>query len=442
MNVNLGIEGMTCASCVFRIEKAIRTAPGVQRASVNLATEVATIDGVDGVLSVDDLRQRIERAGYSARPLETRAKPAGAEDAELGRGRRDVLLAAGFAVPLVVLSMVPMLVPHWHHLFPRFSHFVMGWGGFALALPVQLWSGRRFFRQALSEVRHLSLGMSTLVALGSSAAFLFSTAVLVLPRPSLREPRTPTSRRPRRSSRSSSSGSTSRRSRKGRSSAAMKRLLGLQPRTARVRRDGLVLELPIAEVRAGDVVDVRPGEKVPVDGRLIEGTSYVDEAMVSGEPVPVEKRLGDPVIGRHGERKWRVHVRGDAGGRRHGPQPDHPAGRAGAGFEAGHPAARGSHRRDLRSLGARDLRAHVRCVVVARAQPRAELRVRDGRLGAGHRLPVRDGSGDSDRGDGRRRQGRGAGRPLSKGRTRSRRSRMSTRSSSTRPARSPKGVPR
>jgi P-type Cu+ transporter len=314
----LGVHGMTCASCVGRVERALKKIDGVAAATVNLATERATVTMRDGASAeaVERLRAVVVDAGYEAEEIrEKRADEAGAAGAadgkgagegdraelELARARRDVVVAGLFAAPLLAFTMLPMLVPAAHEALGPVAHFFMGWGGLAFAAPVQLWAGRRFYRQAFAEVRHLSLGMSTLVALGSSAAFLFSLAVLVAP--GIFPPGTAHTY-----FEASASivafillGKYLEALARGRTSSALKRLVGLQARTARVRREerGARVEREIAagDVAHGDEVIVRPGERVPVDGVVLEGASFVDESMISGEPIPVEKGPGAEVVG-------------------------------------------------------------------------------------------------------------------------------------------------
>lgn len=298
-SLELAVSGMTCAACVRRVERALQKVPGVLSATVNLATERASVVA----LPAADLGQRIEqavrKAGYepSVVQAEGGADAEAAAREELRRTRRDVIIAAVFAVPLVFFSMVPMFVPALHARWFPVAHFFMGWGGLLFAAPVQFWSGRRFYRQGWAELRHLNPGMNSLVMIGSSAAFFYSVLVLVAP-----------GLFPAGTAHVYFEASASivtlilygkylEALAKGRSSAAIKKLLGLQPRTARLVRDGREVEVAIDEVVPGDVVRVRPGERIPVDGLVLEGESFVDEAMISGEPVPVQKRAGERVVG-------------------------------------------------------------------------------------------------------------------------------------------------
>lgn len=289
----LEVHGMTCASCVGRVERALSKVPGVTRATVNLATERATVELDPELTNAGALAEAIRDAGYDAEEAKPDAPAAGeAKDAEHARSRRDVVVALAFAGPLLFFSMIPMLLPSLHARLPSVVHFFMGWGGLALAAPVQLYAGRRFYRQAFAELRHRSPGMSTLVVLGSTAAFVFSIVVLLAP--GLFPPGTAHTY-----FEASASvvalvllGKHLEASAKGRTSLAIKKLVALAPKTARVRRDGKEIEIPIADVVLDDEVIVLPGERISVDGVVVDGTSWVDESMLTGEPAPVEKAIG------------------------------------------------------------------------------------------------------------------------------------------------------
>jgi Cu+-exporting ATPase len=295
-HVEVPVGGMTCASCVARVERTLRAVTGVEAATVNLATGRASIDYRREAVGLVGLQDAIRDAGYEpGEPPTAATDPDLAERAELAGTRRDALLAAALTLPLFVFTMLPMLVPALHRALSPVVHFFMGWGGLALAAPVQLWAGRRFYRQGAAELRHGSPGMSTLVMLGSSAAFFYSLAVLLVPG-IFPEGTAHTYFEASGAIVTFILGGRYLEARaRGRTSAAIKKLVGLQPRTARVRRQGSEAELPIAEVVPGDLVVVRPGERLPVDGVVIEGESFVDASMITGEPVPAEKREGDEV---------------------------------------------------------------------------------------------------------------------------------------------------
>jgi heavy metal translocating P-type ATPase len=297
--VELALEGMTCASCVARVEKALKAVPGVTSAIVNLATERASVSGTADVAA---LTRAVADAGYEARVAapalagagETAAKKA-AEEAGL---KRDMLIAAALTLPVFVLEMGA-------HLFSWVHMAVMNTIGMqaswyiqcALTTAVLLGPGLRFYRKGFPALARLAPDMNSLVAVGTSAAYGFSLVATfapnILPVDTAHvyyeaaavivtlilvgrwlEARA-----------------------RGRTSAAIKRLVGLQARTARVNRNGVVTELPVSEVRPGDLVEVRPGGRVPVDGEVTDGESWIDESMISGEPLPVGKTPGSPVTG-------------------------------------------------------------------------------------------------------------------------------------------------
>ena len=181
-HVDVPVGGMTCASCVARVERRIKAVDGVERATVNLATGKASVDYDRKRVVLGQIQEAIRDAGYEAgEPPSAGAAPDETERAEIAATRRDALLAAALTLPLFVFTMLPMMVPALHRAWAPLVHFFMGWGGLAAAAPVQLWAGRRFYRRGVSELRHGSPGMNTLVMLGSSAAFFYSLAVLVAP---------------------------------------------------------------------------------------------------------------------------------------------------------------------------------------------------------------------------------------------------------------------
>jgi Cu+-exporting ATPase len=291
---DLHIGGMTCASCVGHVERALKAVPGVVGASVNLATERATVEHLPLVARTADLVAAVRAAGYMADAV---AADNDTKEEELRRARRDIVIAAVFAVPLVALSMGPMLVPALHALFPRIVHFFMGWGGLLLAAPVQFWAGRRFYRLGLGEIRNRALGMNTLVMLGSSAAFFYSLAVLLWP-----------SWFPAGTAHTYFEASASvitlillgkylEALARGRASAAIAGLKELQPSVVHVRRDRVEVDIAVDDVAVGDEVIVRPGERLAVDGVVVSGESFVDESMITGEPLPVRKDAGSDVVG-------------------------------------------------------------------------------------------------------------------------------------------------
>ncbi len=305
--IRLGVSGMSCAACVARVERIIKALPGVVEVTVNLTTESAAIAYLPETIDRERIVQAIRAAGYE--PVEPEPDAAGdaasqsdqtqLHQAETLAGlRRDLMLAAGFSLPLVFLSMAPMLLPGLdaalHELAPM---VVWGWLQCLLATPVLLWAGRRFLVSGWTELRHLSPGMNSLVMLGSAAAYLYSLAALILP-----------DRFPAGTANLYFEaaavivtlillGRTLEATAKGRTSEAIRRLVHLQPPTARVVRTDGETEIPAAQVLPGDLLAVRPGERIPVDGILAEGGSHIDESMISGESLPVRKGIGDTVIG-------------------------------------------------------------------------------------------------------------------------------------------------
>jgi Cu+-exporting ATPase len=310
--ITLGIIGMTCSSCATVIEKTLAKVTGVQSAAVNLASETATIRFDPAVVGIDTLVSAVKGAGYDAvLRVETGTAPDGkAEDeqhaaqAKHARRQRNLFIfALVFSLPLAVMMLpgamdsVSTLVAAW--LIATFGGIwdpmmVGKYMGFALATPVQIVCGAQFYRGFWHALKRRTGNMDTLIAIGTSSAYLYSLAATFVPalqaQPVFYE---------------TSAflltfvilGKMLEARAKGRTGDAIKKLMGLAAKTARVVRGGEETDVPVEQVVAGDVVVVRPGEKVPVDGLLIEGGSSVDESMLTGESIPVEKNMGDPVIG-------------------------------------------------------------------------------------------------------------------------------------------------
>jgi len=301
--VELKIGGMTCASCVGRVERALAALPGVLSAEVNLATERARVRVLDGGADRAALIRGVVAAGYEAEPVEAATpdqtdREQAARAAEVSGLMRAVWVAALATAPLFLLEMGRHFVPGVHHwIATTIGEQPWRWASFALAALVLFGPGLRFYRKGIPNLIRRTPDMNSLVVLGASAAFVYSVVATFAPGllPAgadhvyyeaaavivtlillgrLFEAKA-----------------------KGRTSEAIRRLMTLQAKTARVVRDGSEVEVPIAEVVLGDIVDVRPGERLAVDGELVEGGSFVDESMVTGEPVPVEKQLGDAVVG-------------------------------------------------------------------------------------------------------------------------------------------------
>jgi heavy metal translocating P-type ATPase len=295
----LDIEGMSCASCVGRVEKALLKVPGVETASVNLATERATIGASTATLA--ELIQAVEKVGYSAaaRPAEGAAHDhAHHHDEDAAELKRDLAIAAVLTLPLFVLEM-------GGHLYTPFHHWLMGvvpmqWlyiAYFVLATAVLFWPGRRFFKVGVPALLRGAPEMNALVALGAGAAWLYSSVVTFAPQLVPSETRFVYFEAAAVIVTLILAGRWLEALAKGRTGEAIQRLVREQARTAFVERDGRTMELAVEQVAVGDVVVVRPGEKIAVDGEVIDGSSHVDEAMISGEPLPVSKSAGDSVIG-------------------------------------------------------------------------------------------------------------------------------------------------
>jgi len=297
-SVDIPVLGMSCGSCVSRVEKALTQVPGVLSASVNLTTQKASVAFLPGVIGLADIHKAIRDAGYQPQKSEPGSAPvAGEQDREGIELRNRTLFAASLTIPIVFIAMGKML-PGLDAIFAGvMSH--RGWMGieWLLTTPVLFYAGARFFRTGFAELRHLNPGMNSLVMIGSSAAYFYSVVALLLP-----------DIFPAGTAESYFEaaavivtlillGRYFEHIAKGNTSQAIKKLLTLQAKTARVLRDGEVVEVAIEDVAIGDHIQVRPGDRVPVDGVVEEGHSYIDESMISGEPVPVEKQAGAEVVG-------------------------------------------------------------------------------------------------------------------------------------------------
>nr|WP_221938922.1 heavy metal translocating P-type ATPase [Mycobacterium sp. KBS0706] len=299
--VVLAIQGMTCASCVARVERKLRAVPGVTEAAVNLATERGTVRFARGAVPPAALEQAVRDAGYQARRIG--AEDAGdrerdaraAETAALGRS---LAVAAVLSLPVFVLEMGTHLVPAIHDLVMATIGMRQSWIiQFVLASAVMFGPGLRFFRKGVPALLRAAPDMNSLVALGTAAAWGYSVVATFLPGALPAGTANVYYEAAAVITTLILLGRYLEARAKGRTSEAIRRLVGLQPKTARVVRDGKTLDLALEEVRAGDIVLVRPGERVPVDGEVVEGSSFVDEAMITGEPVPVAKGVGAEVVG-------------------------------------------------------------------------------------------------------------------------------------------------
>jgi Cu+-exporting ATPase len=291
--MDLAIGGMTCANCAMNIERTLqKKVPGVLRAAVNFATEHATVTCLTGATRVDELVAAVEKLGFTAGPTLDGSM---VREADAPDGQRDVrmqkrrfLAGVLLATPLFVLSMSRDfgLTGSWSHAA------WVNWLFWALATPVQFYTGFDFYRGAYHSLRNLTANMDVLVALGSSVAYFYSLAIMlfgleghvyyetsavIITLIKL--------------------GKMLEAMNKGRTGAAIRKLMDLTPKTAVVMRDDGEEEIPLARVRKGDIVVVRPGESVPVDGVVTQGESAIDESMLTGESLPVDKRVGDRVTG-------------------------------------------------------------------------------------------------------------------------------------------------
>jgi len=306
------VTGMTCASCVAVIEKTLAGTAGVSKASVNLATESATVEFDPAVIDIDALLTTVNKVGYKASvrasagetgqsPVDTQRE---AQERHFRREKAMFIFAFSLALPSLLFAMVPpfmMVVPAavatWlaNNVGGAWDPYMVNkYIGFILTTPVQFIAGAQFYRGFWHAIKRRTGNMDTLIAIGTSAAYFYSVAATFIPKfaaepmfyevaamlitfvilGKLLEARA-----------------------KGKASDAIKKLMGLAAKTARVVRGGQEIDVPVEQVIVGDIVVVRPGDKIPVDGIVVEGRSSVDESMLTGESIPVEKNTGDTVIG-------------------------------------------------------------------------------------------------------------------------------------------------
>ena len=292
--LEMPVTGMTCANCAANIERTLnKKTAGVVTAAVNFATERVSVEYIPGVLNADDIVAAIGKAGFGAIPPEDGFDEEDAEqkarDTEIKDQTRKFAVGVLFALPLFVFSMGRDfgLIGQWSH-----APWV-NWLFWALATPVQFYTGWDYYQGGLKSLKNKSANMDVLVAMGSSVAYFYSLAVMLLPAlgghvyfetsaviitliklGKMLESRT-----------------------KGRTGGAIRKLIGLRPKTATILDNDIEIEIPLTRVKVGDTVIVRPGERIPVDGLVLDGQSAVDESMLSGEPLPVDKQSGDAVVG-------------------------------------------------------------------------------------------------------------------------------------------------
>ncbi len=280
------VAGMTCASCVAHVEQALNGVPGVISAGVNLASEKATVEYLEGT-DFADLRHAVADAGYKlGSEAETLEDVTAAAQREIRTVRNRFILAAVLGLSLFIISWLPSFAGKLYLLW-------------ALATPVQFWAGWRFYRGAWGALKHKTADMNTLIAVGTSSAYLYSMVAVLFPGLFVARGLEPhvyfdtaaviialillgrlLEARAR-----------------GQTSEAIKKLIGMQPKTALIIRDGKEVEILVDDVQVGDLILVRPGQRVPVDGIVRQGYSSVDESMITGESIPVEKQVGDQVVG-------------------------------------------------------------------------------------------------------------------------------------------------
>lgn len=295
--LEINVEGMTCAACVSRVQNRLQKQDGVEKVSVNLATERAHITYVPELVTSAQLFGFIEDAGYTPIARDENGDKEDDRPSEAERLKKSLIFAAAFAIPLSIVAMgrmIPGIGDAMESLMPARGWMVVE---LLLTIPIQFWAGRLFYTQGWKELRGLSPGMNSLVMIGSNAAFFYSLAALSIPQVF-----------PEGTAHTYFDASGMiitlillgrylEAVAKGRTSQAIRGLIELQPRTARVRREDTWQEIDIDLVVEGDRVSVRPGERIPVDGSILSGESSVDESMISGEPLPVQKSQGDTLIG-------------------------------------------------------------------------------------------------------------------------------------------------
>ncbi|PPB82208.1 Cu+-exporting ATPase [Albidovulum inexpectatum] len=301
----LRIEGMSCASCVGRVERALKALPGVIEAEVNLATNSARVRHLAGVVSAQALADAVTRAGYPAQPdNEDTTRPAKDHHAkdhygdESARLRRSFLISAALALPVVILAMGGHMVPAFHHWIAATLGEANSWRiQFILTAAILLGPGAIFFRHGIPALLRGAPEMNSLVAIGSLAAFAYSTIATFAPALLPEAAREVYFEAAATIVTLILLGRMLEARAKGQAGEAIRRLIGLQPDSARVERNGRVTEIPVEELRPGDIVHLAPGERVAVDGVIVSGHGWIDESMLTGEPAPVEKGRGDTVTG-------------------------------------------------------------------------------------------------------------------------------------------------
>jgi Cu+-exporting ATPase len=293
-----GIEGMSCASCVEKIENALAKTPGVLSASVDLGSQEAIIDYLPEKTGKAAIHKAISSTGYKAttpKSEEPVDKEKEAREKEYRSLTRKWIFAAIISVP-VVITAYPQFFSFLRNLPPETLQLIWALTGI-LTLPVLLYSGLHFLTGAISAFKHRSADMNTLIGIGTTAAWIYSSIAVIFPELFPEGTAEPFYDVVGVVIALVVLGQALELRAKGKTSEAIKKLMGMQAKTARVIRNGQEIDLPVEEVLVGDIILVRPGEKIPVDGEIIDGTSAIDESMITGESIPVEKQTGDEVIG-------------------------------------------------------------------------------------------------------------------------------------------------
>ncbi|MEE4117501.1 MAG: heavy metal translocating P-type ATPase [Paracoccaceae bacterium] len=302
----LEVDGMSCASCVGRLERALGAVPGVLSAEVNLATGRADVHFAEGAVTAEELARSATEAGYPARPHRAGGAPDeadvpdrdAAQSEETAALRRDALIAGALTLPVFMIEMGGHVIPGVHDLVHRTIGMQASWVlQFVLTTLVLAGPGRRFYAAGFPALFRGAPDMNALVALGTSAAYAYSVVATFLPALLPAGTRAVYFEAAAVIVTLILVGRFLEARARGRTGEAIRRLAGLRPKTARVERNGEVAETAISEIGPGDLIHVRPGERIAVDGEVAQGTSYVDESMITGEPVPVEKTPGAPVTG-------------------------------------------------------------------------------------------------------------------------------------------------
>lgn len=294
---SLQITGMTCAACANRIEKGLNKMPGVTKATVNFAMETAHVEYSPGEVSIADMQRKVQQLGYKAIIKQEHERAGDHREKEIHRQKVNLLISAILSLPLLWSMVGHFSFTSWIYV-PEL--FMNPWMQLILATPVQFYIGGHFYAGAYKALRNGSANMDVLVSLGTSAAYFYSLYLTLV----WFSEGAPAHHGPSLYYETSAvlitlviMGKLFESLAKGRTSEAIKSLMGLQAKTALVIRDGREVSVPVDEVVVGDIAIVKPGEKIPVDGLVLEGTSSVDESMLTGESLPVEKKAGDTVIG-------------------------------------------------------------------------------------------------------------------------------------------------